>query len=135
MAEHERLKTYLDSKVAAPFSWRDNNCMSFVIAYLGLPDLPVTWFLGHDTPRACYAAYLRRAKETGYGGLSDAFDHLLQREITLHPRTGYVVARANTGRFKGSYGLHWMGQHYFLTETRGLQPFDPEHADVYWSVP
>ena len=135
MAVHQRLKAYLDQKAREPFSWRDNNCKSFVVEYLDLPELPVAWFRGHDTPRACFMAYTRKAEELGCLNLSDMFDDLLVRQTTLFPHSGYVVGRPLGGAFGLGYGLHWMGYNYFLTDKAGLQPFDPAHADVYWSVP
>jgi hypothetical protein len=106
--------------------------MSFVVGYLRLPELPEKWFLGHRNARACLVAYRRRAKEIGYDDLASVFDAALLRVETLHPRPGYVVGRPVGGDFGMLYGLHWMGYHYFLTDTAGLQKFEPDHADVYW---
>lgn len=134
MADLLTLRAYLQQKIAQPFSWRDNNCMSFVVEYLDLPELPVAWFLGHDTPQRCLAAYRRKAREIGYDSLSDVFDDILGRDLTLHPKPGSVVGRNVGGAFGTAFGLHWRGLHYFLTEEQGLVTFDPQHDDVYWVV-
>jgi hypothetical protein len=129
-----KLKEYIKQHDGVPFSWANNNCMSFVMGYLDLEIAPVSWFVGHENAKSCYKEYKKKAKQIGYESLTDVFDSFLQREITLHPRTGFVVAKPIGGLFGHLYGIHFMGFNLFLTEESGLQPFDVEHSDMYWSI-
>jgi len=106
--------------------------MSFVVGYLDLKELPVDWFLGHSDAKSCYKAYKKKAKEIEFESLADVFDTVLQREITLHPKSGSIVARRVGGLFGHLYGIHYNGFNLFLTEEAGLRAFDIEHSDIYW---
>lgn len=127
---------YLQTKKDLPFSWKDNNCLSFVVEYVNLsyPLFEVDWFLGHDTAQGCYRAYRKKCKELGYKNIVDAFDDNLDAEITLYPRPGFVVAKPVEGLVGYAFGIHSNGLNHFLTD-KGLVSLQPEPKDLYWSIP
>lgn len=135
MAEHQRIEAYISAQRGKPFTWAENNCMSFVVDYLQRPELPAALFRGYDTPQDCFRAYAKAAREMNYAGLVDAFDALLRPEMTLHPRDGFVVGRPTASAFGHLFGLHWRNGNWFLTEETGLVPTLPQNDDLYWSVP
>lgn len=136
MAIDHRIDLYIADKSAVPFSWSENNCMSFVVEYIADHRLPLEWFLGHNTAKACFREYRAKAKHIGYDTLADVFDTILTPELTFYPRDGFIAARPVDDLFKYAYGLCYKGRVYFFSDQdRGLIATDPECSDMYWSAP
>lgn len=128
------IRDYIARVSQNSFSWESNNCMSFVVGYLNMRDIPVEWFLGHKDAKSCYKAYLLKSREVGYDSLQDLFDGLLEPMVTLYPKDGYVVATRDVSKFGYAYGLHCGGVDYFLTESN-ICSFDTKPENIYWKKP
>lgn len=133
MANNYSIEKYLDKKSKEEFSWQYNNCMSFVFEYLNMKEVPLEWFLGHKDERSALVAYRRKARELGYKDVSELFDDHFDRELTLHPRDGYIVVRKTEDLLGVACGLTYNKMNVFYTE-EGLTIFPFEVSDRYWRV-
>ena len=127
------IEDYLNSKKDTKFSWTENNCLSFVVEYLDLDELPLEWFLGHDNEVQCYRAYKKKLRELRYSDIVDAFDDILQAEVTLWPRDGFIVATPASGLVGKVFGLHYKNRNFFL-DVDGLKSIPVSPHDLYWSI-
>lgn len=129
-----RLKEYLES--VGGFDWGSNNCLKFVSGGLeaqGLQGLPSDWYEGYSNDRTAILHYRKTLKKYDKANIIDAFDSLFDRQLTLHPEDGMVVAR-KTGDVLGyACGLVFRDRCYFLHE-QGVVATPIEATDKYWRV-
>lgn len=128
------LKDYLEGDIK--FSWQDNNCLGFVSGALeaqGLTPLKEDWYRGFWDTRSAIVHYRKTLLKYKEPNILSAFDNLFSRELTLHPRTGMIVAR-KTGDLLGyAFGVVYNGQAFFL-DYSGVVCTNLEVSDLYWRV-
>lgn len=128
------LDEFLKDRERMPFGWASNNCMSFVsdgLKACGHSGLPDKWCSGYTTAHAALGAYRSCLSEFGYETVIEAFDHLFERVLTLHPKNGMICARKTAGVMGHAFGITYRSNCVFLTE-EGAMSFDVEAGDIFW---
>lgn len=60
---------------------------------MGRDPLPEGWTQGYATPRTALAHYRRQLADDGSPDIIAALDRRFDRELTLHPEDGAIIAR------------------------------------------
>lgn len=128
----ERLKEYLHNQ--GKFSWKDNNCLKFVSGALevqGVDPLPKEAYEGFWDTRSAILHYRKTITKYGASNILQAMDDRFTRELTLHPRSGWIVSRESTDVLGYCFGVVYNDQAYFLSEG-GLAVTHLKPTDIYW---
>lgn len=128
----ERLKKYLNGQ--GKFSWANNNCLKFVSGALEAQDvspLPPDWYEGFWDTRSGIVHYRKTLSKYNKTDILDALDSLFDREVTLHPRSGWIIGRKSGDLLGYCFGVVFNDQGYFLSEG-GLVVTRLQASDLYW---
>lgn len=126
------LEEYLHNQ--GKFSWKDNNCLKFVSGALevqGVDPLPEDWYKGFWDTRSAILHYRKTLSKYGKGDILVALDDSFPRELTLHPRSGWIVGRQSGDLLGYLFGVVYNDQSYFLSEG-GLAVTHLKPTDIYW---
>ena len=129
-----QLTAYIAQHRDRCFSWRDNNCMSFVSGALeacGLPRLPRDWSTGYITAKEAVRSYRKMLKTYGHSDIVNAMDERYERVLTLHPRDGMICARKTDDVMGYGFGITLRGGCVFLTAD-GARWASIEPSDLFW---
>lgn len=129
------LISYLTEVEYRPFRWGQHDCLTFSNQAVKLQrgfGWADEWLTGYTTPRGAFLKYRReQLNSDSFETIIDVADERMSRELTLHPRFGYIVGRQCSGALGWAFGVVGKGMALFVDE-QGLVPSELRHDDLYW---
>lgn len=127
---------YLEENKDKPFSWPDHNCFSFTSNYVkkitGSPLFPEGYVFDNRNWKQAFKSQKKFFQDYGHNDIADYIDTKFQREFTLYPGDGLIVAGQDP--FGRIFGVTFEGYCFFLTEKDGLLGIEPKAQNIYWRV-
>lgn len=127
------LRDYLQGS-DKPFSWGEHHCLSFVsgaLEAMGKEPLPSDWLSEVKTPREAMKLYNKVKKGHRSSDIIEELDRLYEREVTLSPQDGLIVARKSGDVLGYSFGVTFSTRCVFVG-IEGLVIDPPRITDKFW---
>lgn len=131
---------FIHASQSKPFAWGKHDCLTFanrcaqIQAGHGFAD---EWMGAYRTAVGAARLYLKGKREhSDLGDIVGLADARMEREMTLHPRFGMIVAKRmdKVAPFGLSFGVVLDQMRGAFVGPAGLVSLLHDHDDMYWSA-
>ena len=129
---------YIRQSASVPFRWGKMDCLSFaneccrIQTGSGFADEFISGYSSAFGALKKYRQEQRRSER--YSTIVDVADDRMERQETLHPRLGWIVAKPMKAAAPLGYSFGVVLDHVRLVFVApdGLVTLPPDHDDLYW---